>query len=159
MNSGPAGPPHEPSWALLELAGDEAILPAGIRLADEGRPGRQCFVLIEGTATVESAGSRLGDLSPGAFVGMVGQGGRPLPPSGLTVQLATRARVLVIDAERLAVLIDSDPAAAAAWRQMSQQALARPGIGLPRLPYPEGGRGSEAAGPRLSVIRTRRLPL
>jgi hypothetical protein len=30
--------------------------------------------------------------------------------------------VLVIDAERLAVLIDSDPEAAAAWRKMSQQA-------------------------------------
>jgi hypothetical protein len=145
MKSGPAGPPLEPSWALLELAGDEAILPAGIRLVDEARPGRQCFVLIEGTATVESDGTRLSDLGAGAFVGVVGHGGRPLPPSGLTVQLATRSRVLVIDAERLAVLIDSDPAAAATWRQLSQQCLARPGIGLPRLPYPEGGRGSEAA--------------
>ena len=64
MNSEPAGPLPDPSsWALLELAGDEAILPAGIRLADEDRPGRQCFVLI-----------------------------------------------------------DSDPAAAAAWRKMTQQA-------------------------------------
>jgi hypothetical protein len=121
MNSGPAGPPQQPSWALLELAGDEAILPAGIRLADEARPGRQCFVLIEGTATVESAGNRLSDLGAGAFVGLVDGCGRPQPPAGLTVQLATRSRVLVIDAERLAVLIDSDPAAAAAWRQMSQQ--------------------------------------
>ena len=54
MNSGPTGPVPEPSsWAPLEPAGDEAILPPGIRLADEARPGRQCFVLIEGTATVE----------------------------------------------------------------------------------------------------------
>jgi hypothetical protein len=123
MNSGPTGPmPDASSWALLELAGDEAILPAGIRLADEDRPGRQCFVLIEGTATVEAAGNQLRELGAGAFVGLVDQGGRPLPPAGLTVQLATRSRVLVIDAERLAVLIDSDPAAAAAWRKMSQQA-------------------------------------
>jgi hypothetical protein len=122
MNSGPIGPmPELPPWALLEVAGDEAILPAGIRLADEARPSRQCFVLIEGTATVESAGSRLRELGAGAFVGLVDQGGRPLPPAGLTVQLATHSRVLVIDAERLAWLIDSDPAAAAAWRQMSQQ--------------------------------------
>ena len=113
--------PEPPPWALLELAGDEAILPAGIRLADEARPGRQCFVLIEGTATVESAGSQLRELGAGAFVGLVDQGGRPLPPEGLTVQLATRSRVLVIDAERLAGLIDSDPEAAAAWRQMSRQ--------------------------------------
>jgi hypothetical protein len=122
MSDGAAEPTPEPSWAMLELAGDEAILPAGIRLADESRPGRQCFVLLEGSATVEVAGTRLRELGAGTFVGLVDQVGRPLPPSGLTVQLATRSRVLVIDAERLAVLIESDPAAAAVWRQMSQQA-------------------------------------
>jgi hypothetical protein len=121
MSDGAAEPTPEPSWALLELAGDEAILPAGIRLADESRPGRQCFVLIEGSATVEVAGNRLRELGAGTFVGLLDQRGRPLPPSGLTVQLATRSRVLVIDAERLAVLIDSDPAAAAVWRKVSQQ--------------------------------------
>jgi hypothetical protein len=110
------------SWALLELAGDEAILPAGIRLTDETRPGRQCFVLIEGRATVEAAGSRLPELGAGAFVGLVDHAGRPLPPSGLTIELATRSRVLVIDARRLGVLIDTDPAAAAAWRRMTQRA-------------------------------------
>lgn len=67
------------------------------------------------------AGNRLRELGAGTFVGLVDQGGRPLPPSGLTVQLATRSRVLVIDAERLSVLIDSDPAAAAVWRKVSQQ--------------------------------------
>jgi len=122
MNSGPTGTPDPSSWALLELAGDEAVLPPGIRLADESRPGRQCFVLIEGRATVEAAGNRLRELGAGSFVGLVGADGRPLPLSGLTVQLATHSRVLVIDARRLAVLIDSDPAAAAAWRKMSQQA-------------------------------------
>ena len=105
-----------PPARLLGLAGDEAILPAGIRLADETRPGRRCFVLIDGTATVEAAGTRLGELGAGAFVGSVDAGGRPVPPAGLTVQLATRSRVLVIDAARLAAAIDADPAAAAAWR-------------------------------------------
>jgi 5-deoxy-D-glucuronate isomerase len=122
MNSGPTETTPDSSWALLELAGDEAVLPPGIRLADESRPGRQCFVLIEGKATVEAAGNRLRELGAGSFVGLVDADGRPLPLSGLTVQLATHSRVLVIDARRLAVLIDSDPAAAAAWRKMSQQA-------------------------------------
>jgi hypothetical protein len=123
MSSGPARPTSETSsWALLELAGDEAVLPAGTRLAYEGRPGRQCFVLIEGTATVEAAGTPLPGLSAGAFVGLVDSDGLPLPPSGLTVQLAAPSRVLVIDARRLAVLIDSDPAAAAAWRWISRRA-------------------------------------
>jgi CRP-like cAMP-binding protein len=107
---------------LLDLVGDEAVLPPGTRLTDESRPGRQCFVLLEGSATVEAAGHRLRELGPGAFVGVVGRDGQPLPLSGLTVQVATHSRVLVIDARRLAGLIDSDPGAAAAWRRMSQQA-------------------------------------
>ncbi len=114
--------PEPSSWALLEPAGDEAVLPPGIRLADEARPGRQCFLLLEGRATVEAAGNRLRELGAGAFVGLVGADGRPRPLSGLTVQLATHSRVLVIDARRLGALIDSDPAAAVAWRKMSQQA-------------------------------------
>jgi len=122
MNSGPTETTPDSSWALLELAGDEAVLPPGIRLVDESRPGRQCFVLIEGKATVEAAGNRLRELGAGSFVGLVDADGRPLPLSGLTVQLATHSRVLVIDTRRLAVLIDSDPAAAAAWRKMSRQA-------------------------------------
>jgi hypothetical protein len=109
----------------LERAGDEAVLPAGTRLADEARPGRQCFVIIDGTAAVEAAGQRVRDLGAGAFVGSVDRAGRPAPPGGLTVRLLTRSRVLVIDAMRLATLIDSDPVVAAAWRRLRW--LAGPG--------------------------------
>jgi hypothetical protein len=139
MNSVPAEPEPQPSpsaqssrpaqvWQPLERAGDEAVLPAGTRLADEARPGRQCFVIIDGTATVEAAGQRVRDLSAGAFVGSVDRAGRPAPPGGLTVRLLTRSRVLVIDAMRLAALIDSDPAAAAAWGRLRWRA----GPGQPR---------------------------
>jgi hypothetical protein len=121
MNIGVSGSlPGSSSWAALEQAGDEAILPAGIRLADEHRPGRQCFVLIEGAATVEVAGRRLRELAPGSFVGSVDQAGGPGPATGVTVRLESRSRVLVLDPRRLASLIDADPAAAAAWRLMSR---------------------------------------
>ena len=98
------------------------MLPAGIRLADESRPGRQCFVLIEGSRP-RSRRRETGSASwaRGRSSAWWTADGRPLPLSGLTVQLATHSRVLVIDARRLAVLIDSDPAAAAAWRKISQQ--------------------------------------
>lgn len=139
MNSAPAEPepqppreqpqPRQPQprqahprqahpWQALERAGDEAVLPAGTRLADEARPGRQCFVLIDGAAAVEMAGQRVRELHCGAFVGSVDLAGRPVPPGGLTVRLLTRSRVLVIDAMRLAALIDSDAAAADAWRRL-----------------------------------------
>jgi len=116
-----AKPPGGSSWAALELAGDEAVLPAGSRLADEASSGRQCFVILEGTAAVEAAGQQLGDLSTGAFVGSVDCAGGPLPPAGLTVRLTTSARVLVLDAARLGALIESDPAAAAAWHGLARR--------------------------------------
>jgi hypothetical protein len=106
-----SGPPD-----LLQLAGDEAVLPAGSRLSDEARPGRQCFVLLEGAATVERHGRKLCTLPSGAFVGHLGADGRPLPPSGITVRLDIRSLVLVLDAARLAALLDAEPAWAGAWR-------------------------------------------
>jgi CRP-like cAMP-binding protein len=119
MCAASARPIPEPSqWKPLEPACDEAILPPGIRLVDETRTARHCFILLEGTATVEADGNRLPELGAGAFVGQLDRLGRPLPPAGLTIQIATRSRVLVIDAGRLAALVDSDPAAAAAWRRL-----------------------------------------
>ena len=87
---------------------------------DEGHPGRQCFALVEGTAAVEVAGTRVRELGPGDFVGSVDHAGLPSPPEGITVWLESRSRVLIIDTGRLAALIDSDPAAAAAWRQLNE---------------------------------------
>jgi CRP-like cAMP-binding protein len=96
-------------------------LPAGVQLTDENRTGQHCFILLEGRATVETAGRRLGELSAGAFIGLVDQAGRPLPSAGLTVQLATHSRVLVINASRLAELVSSDRAAAAALHRLTHQ--------------------------------------
>jgi CRP-like cAMP-binding protein len=103
---------------LVELTGDEAVLPAGSRLADEARPGHQCFLILDGTATVERGGCQLRRLASGAFVGELGPRERPLPPSGVTVRLDTRSRVLVLDPARLAAAIDADPVLAAAWRSL-----------------------------------------
>ncbi len=125
MSTSQTGPPDEAGpWAgdglagLVELAGDEAVLPAGSRLADERRPGHQCFLILDGTATVERDGSPLRRLASGAFVGELDPGDRPLPPSGVTVRLDSRSRVLVLDPDRLATAIDADPVLAAAWRSL-----------------------------------------
>jgi CRP-like cAMP-binding protein len=125
--------PSEPGLlGFLELAGDEAVLPAGSRLADEERPGRQCFVIIDGRAAVERDGSLLRSLGSGDFVGEVDDAGGPLPPAGVTVRLETRARVLVIDSARLAALIDAEPALAAAWHSLATELMSErsgPGLG------------------------------
>jgi len=118
MSARPERPPDAHLPGLLELAGDEAVLPAGSRLADEERPGRQCFVIIDGRAAVERGGTQVRSLGSGDFVGDVDASGGPQPPAGVTVRLETRARVLVIDSARLAALIDAEPALAAAWRSL-----------------------------------------
>src|ERR1700728_3460561 len=123
MSTAQPGPPDEPGSlvgdglaGLAELTGDEAVLPAGSRLADEGRPGHQCFFILDGTATVERDGRLLRRLARGAFVGELDPGNRPLPPSGVTVRLDARSRVLVLDPARLAAAIGADPVLASAWR-------------------------------------------
>ena len=106
---------------LLELAGDEAWLPAGSKLADERAAARRCFVILDGQATVERAGARCRDLGRGDFVGQIGADGSPLPPVGVTVRLETSARVLVIDPVRLATLIGAHPEYAAEWQRLSER--------------------------------------
>jgi CRP-like cAMP-binding protein len=127
MNSAPTRPIPEPSsWEPLKPVSGEAVLPAGVQLADEDNTGQHCFIILEGRANVEVAGRRLGELSAGAFVGLLDQDGRPMPPSGLTVQLATLSRVLVINASRLAELVNSDPAAATALHQLADKTRTLP---------------------------------
>jgi hypothetical protein len=115
---GSAMPPDDGMARLMELTGDFAVLPAGSRLADEHRPGHQCFVLLDGAAIVEKDGHVLRRLESGAFAGDVSPGGDPLPPAGVTIRLVTRSRVLVLDSVRLAAAVDADPALAAAWRSL-----------------------------------------
>ncbi len=101
----------------LAEAGGEAMLPAGSRLADKETPGRHCFLLLEGSAVAEVDGQRPEPVLPGTFVGCLGRSGMPRPPAGVTVRLATPARVLVLDGDRLAALIDADPVIAGLWRR------------------------------------------
>jgi CRP-like cAMP-binding protein len=114
----PVFPFRLPWHERLGEAGGEAVLPAGSRLADEQRAGRHCFLLIEGVAVAEQAGTQVASLTSGTFVGSTDRAGAPAPPAGLTVRLVTPARVLVLEVDRLAALIEADPAVADAWRAM-----------------------------------------
>ena len=67
---------------LMELTGDIAVLPAGSRLTDENRSGHQCFVLLDGAATVEQDGTAVRGLKSGAFVGDVSPDGPAGGPDG-----------------------------------------------------------------------------
>ncbi len=112
----PAAGPSLLSWCqLLRSAGDETVLPAGCRLTDERRPGRYCFLLLDGAAVAESAGRPLATFSAGSFIGSLDDDGRPSPLLGITVRVIEPVHVMVLDARRLAALLSSDRVLAAAW--------------------------------------------
>jgi hypothetical protein len=104
------------SWChLLQAAGSETILPPGSRLTDELRPGRHCFLLLDGSAVAEAGGQPLATFSAGSFIGSLGEHGRPAPLRGITVRVIEPAHALVLDARKLGALLDSDRVLAAAW--------------------------------------------
>jgi hypothetical protein len=141
VSAGPPFPLRLPAHERLAEAGGEAVLPAGSRLADEARAGRHCFLLVEGVAVAEEAGRAVARLTSGTFVGSTDKAGRPVPPAGLTVRLATQGRVLVLDVERLTALIEADPAVAELW-----QAMVRGGpghLGQPGHPDQPGQSGKD----------------
>ena len=111
----PAGPPEDPLWAYLDAAGDEAMLPPGTCLAHPARPGRLCFLLLDGAAEVEHQSGAITHLAAGSFIGAADADGRPMPLTDVTIRLAQNSRVVVFDVGRLAALLDADETARCAW--------------------------------------------
>lgn len=58
---------------LVEVAicADERDVPDGHELTREGERGREFFVLVEGTATVQRGGAKVADLGPGDWFGEI----------------------------------------------------------------------------------------
>jgi CRP/FNR family transcriptional regulator, cyclic AMP receptor protein len=53
----------------VAMSADEREAPEGKRLTEEGRPGREFFVLVEGAAVVERSGRKIADLGAGDWFG------------------------------------------------------------------------------------------
>jgi hypothetical protein len=115
----PAGRSGEPLlWAQLDAAGDEAVLPAGTCLSHPARPGRLCFLLIDGAAVVQYRSGATTRVASGSFIGTADPEGRPSPLSDVTVRLARDSRVMVFDVGRLAALLVADETARGAWNSL-----------------------------------------
>jgi len=74
---------------------DEAELAAGHVLMEEGKPGREAFVIVEGEAEVALQGSVVTRLGPGELIGEMAL--LDHSPRSATVTAATPMRVLVLD--------------------------------------------------------------
>jgi CRP/FNR family transcriptional regulator, cyclic AMP receptor protein len=92
----------------IHKAGDEIPVKAGHVLVEQGKTGREAFVIINGTATVRRNGKKVATLGPGAMVGelsLLDHG-----PRTATVTCDTDCDVLVLQQNRFLGVIDDVPA-------------------------------------------------
>ena len=94
----------------LALVADEIDLRVGRTLVREGRPGREFFVLIEGTVRVTRNGRKLAELGPGDWFGEIALLTNAARTA--TVTATTPIRVLVITDRAFRQLVERMPAIA-----------------------------------------------
>jgi CRP-like cAMP-binding protein len=94
---------------LDEIAGiaDEIDLREGKELTSEGRPGREFFVLIEGSADVKKGSRRINQMGPGDFFGEISLVTRR--PRTATVVATSPVRALVVTDRSFRALLEHQP--------------------------------------------------
>jgi CRP/FNR family cyclic AMP-dependent transcriptional regulator len=86
---------------------DEIDLREGKVLTRQGDPGRELFILLDGTVKVERYGRRVNTLGPGDFLG---EGALILrKPRNATITTTSPVRVLVITDNSFRRLLSEDP--------------------------------------------------
>jgi CRP/FNR family transcriptional regulator, cyclic AMP receptor protein len=91
----------------IALLADEIDLHEGKEMTREGAPGREFFVLLDGTADVKKNGRRVNTLGPGDFFGEIALVSRE--PRTATVIATSPVRALVITDRSFRRLLDDAP--------------------------------------------------
>ena len=91
----------------LARTADELDLREGKELTREGRPGREFFVLVEGTVSVERRGRKVGELGPGDWFGEIAL--ITQMPRTATVTATSPLRILVITDRAFRQVVESMP--------------------------------------------------
>jgi CRP-like cAMP-binding protein len=97
------------SKEIGQIAGiaDEIDLKEGKELTQEGKPGREFFVLVEGKADVLKKGRKINTLGGGDFFGEIAIIKRT--PRTATVKATSPVRALVITERNFRTLLDRSP--------------------------------------------------
>lgn len=93
--------------ALISGIADEIDLKEGKELTRQGAPGREFFVLIEGTADVVKDGNRVNTLEGGDFFGEIALVHHA--PRTATVVATSPVRALVVTERNFRRLLDQSP--------------------------------------------------
>ena len=91
----------------IALLADEIDLHEGKEMTSEGEPGREFFVLLEGTADVKKNSRRVNTLGAGDFFGEIALVSRE--PRTATVTATSPVRALVITDRSFRRLLDDAP--------------------------------------------------
>jgi CRP-like cAMP-binding protein len=91
----------------VALSADEREAPEDERLTEEGGRGREFFILVEGSVTVERGGKKLADLGPGDWFGEIAI--LTYKPRTATVTTASPVRLLVISDRAFRRLVETTP--------------------------------------------------
>ena len=91
----------------VALSSDERDVPEGVRLTEEGRRGREFFILAEGAATVRRGGRKLADLGPGDWFGEIAI--LTYKPRTATVTATSPVRLLVISDRAFRRVVETTP--------------------------------------------------
>ena len=91
----------------VAIGADEREAPAGVRLTEEGRRGREFFVLVDGRVDVTRGGKTLAELGPGDWFGEIAI--LTYKPRTTTVTATSPLRLLVIDDRTFRHLVETTP--------------------------------------------------
>ena len=91
----------------VALSADEREAAEGDRLTEEGRRGREFFVLVEGAVVVRRDGRRLADLGPGDWFGEIAI--LTYKPRTASVTAITPVRLLVISDGAFRRVVETTP--------------------------------------------------
>ena len=103
----------------VEALVDEAVVQEGASLTVEGRPGREVFIILSGTAEVRRGGDLIGTVGAGDVVGemaILDHG-----PRSATVTATSQLQVLVLDPRSFAALFTQPGAAHWIATELSQR--------------------------------------
>jgi CRP/FNR family cyclic AMP-dependent transcriptional regulator len=91
----------------ISRASDEVQVKAGRVLVEEGRPGHEFFLILEGNATVRRGKRKVADLGPGQYFGELSLLDRG--PRTASVVADTDMRVLVLGQREFLGVLDDVP--------------------------------------------------
>ena len=95
---------------LVSRASEEAVVPAGTVLVEEGAAGHEFYLILEGRAIVRRSGRRVAMLGPGQYFGELSLLDRA--PRNATVVAETDMTVLVLGQREFTAVLDEVPGVA-----------------------------------------------